>query len=127
MLNENTILTMNIDDIVRELAAHYSIHVPGKVETPDEMSEASKLYAEYVNGHIFLQQLLIKIDIHKRTLKFQRVDKRIIDEVIAKEGVIAAYDEMLKSASNAISRLVTMNQLRSEELRLADGKYWKDQ
>ena len=127
MLNENTILTINIDDIVRELAAHYSIHVPGKVETPDEMSEASKLYAEYVNGHIFLQQLLIKIDLHKRTLKFQRVDKRIIDEVIAKEGVIAAYDEMLKSASNAISRLVTMNQLRSEELRLADGKYWKDQ
>ena len=66
--------------------------------------------------------MAITAKVKKRHIKRNDGSKRDAEDALSREEIFNTYAEIMKTAYNAISRMITIKQQINEELHFTDGR-----
>lgn len=114
----NNITTIDPQVLLSELRRDFTVVLPEKIESTEEMWSAQKLLSKLGAQYAFLMAATVEVKEKKRRMKREKADKTEVDVMMEREDLLSTYSEMAKANYNAVSRMVSIRQAVYDELRL---------
>lgn len=111
------LLDMKAEELVPYMAQICAIYLPEKIDSIEEMKYASGLLSKTSSLYSFTSNLALTSNIRKRNFKKEK-KKTEYEEEIAREMVFNSFSEQLKMNYNTVSRMFSIKQQISQELKM---------
>ena len=111
------LLAMKAENLIPYMTQICVIKLPEKIETIEEMQYASGLLSKTSALYSFVSNLALISNIQKRNFKKEK-KKAEYEEEIARETVFNSFAEQLKMTYNTVSRMFSIKQQISQELKM---------
>lgn len=112
------LMELPVEKLTDYLSSICMIGIPVKVETVEEMKEASQLLSRAGSLYSFMTNAALIANVQKRQLKKDKEKKEEFDDALVRETIFNSYAEQLKICYNTISRMITIKQQINQELRM---------
>ena len=109
------ILEMDIFELLDWLSKNFSVRLPNKVETVEQMNEASELLLRITSYHSYLCELLSYAKVAVRYAK-RNLPKEEWEDYVDKQNAIDRWLDIVKQQYTALSRAVTIRTENNREL-----------
>ena len=111
-------LEMTPGKLVSYLQKLCYVEIPPSVESVDDMKTAAKTLSTCASIYSYLINMKLMANIQKRSLKRDGADKKLVEDALIKEEIFDSYAKMIDTAYSATSRMVTIRQQVTTELRM---------
>ncbi len=111
------LLEMKAEELVPYMMQICTISLPEKIDSIEEMQYASGLLSKASALYSFASNLALTSNIRKRNFKKEK-KKDEYEEEIAREMVFNSFSEQLKMSYNTVSRMFSIKQQISQELKM---------
>ncbi len=115
MEDYQSILEMDIFELLDWLSQRFSVKLPNKVETAEQMNEASELLLKLTSYHSYLCELLSYAKVAVRYAK-RNYSKTDWEDYVDKQNAIDRWLDIIKQQYTALSRAVTIRTENNKEL-----------
>lgn len=96
--------------------------MPPCVDSIEDMERAGRLLGQCASNYSYLLNMAMAAKIRKRHIKRIGENKQETEDALSREEIFNTYAEIMKTAYNAISRMITIKQQINEELHFTDGR-----
>lgn len=122
MLSIEEIFSMPPEDLIQIVAEYFQVEIPPYVDTIEDMEQAGRLLGQCASNYSYLLNMAMTAKIRKRHIKRDGESKQSAEDALSREEIFNTYAEIMKTAYNAISRMITIKQQINEELHFTDGR-----
>lgn len=122
MLSIEDIFSMDPESLIQTVSEHFQVEIPPYVDSIEDMANAGRLLGQCASNYSYLLNMAMAAKIRKRHIKRDGGSRQEAEDALSREEIFNTYAEIMKTAYNAISRMITIKQEINEELHFTDGR-----